>query len=137
MIGRAAQGRPWIFREIAHYLTTGQHLPEPAAFEIKTILLGHLENLYQFYGEHTGSMVARKHVSWYSRGQTGSARFRDQFNRLEKPHEQILAVETFLVIPVMEIGEADVPMADRPLDPNQMDREVSKVHKVTILHPQK
>ncbi len=95
MIGRAAQGRPWIFREIAHYLTTGQHLPEPAAFEIKTILLGHLENLYQFYGEHTGSMVARKHVSWYSRGQTGSARFRDQFNRLEKPHEQILAVETF------------------------------------------
>lgn len=95
MIGRAAQGRPWIFKEIAHYLKTGELLPEPTPAEIKAILLGHLENLYAFYGEYTGAMVARKHVSWYSRGQTGSARFRDYFNRLEKPHEQIEAIETF------------------------------------------
>ena len=95
MIGRAAQGRPWIFKEITHYLKTGELLPEPTPAEIKAILLGHLQNLYQFYGEYTGSMVARKHVSWYSRGQTGSARFRDYFNRLEKPHEQIEAIEAF------------------------------------------
>jgi tRNA-dihydrouridine synthase B len=95
MIGRAAQGRPWIFKEIAHYLKTGELLPEPTPAEIKAILLGHLQNLYHFYGEYTGSMVARKHVSWYSRGQTGSARFRDYFNRLEKPHEQIEAIEAF------------------------------------------
>jgi len=95
MIGRAAQGRPWIFREISHYLATGQYLPEPSALEIKAILLGHLENLYQFYGEVMGAMIARKHVSWYSKGQTGSARFRDYFNRLEKPNEQTLAIEEF------------------------------------------
>lgn len=95
MIGRAAQGRPWIFREIAHYLETGQFLPEPSPLEIKNILLGHLENLYQFYGEHTGAMIARKHVSWYSKGQSGSARFRDLFNRLETPDEQTRAIKAF------------------------------------------
>jgi tRNA-dihydrouridine synthase B len=95
MIGRAAQGRPWIFKEITHYLKTGEFLPEPTPTEIKKILLGHLENLYEFYGEYTGAMVARKHVSWYSKGQSGSARFREYFNRLETPNEQINAVETF------------------------------------------
>ena len=95
MIGRAAQGRPWIFREIQYYLKTGKFLPEPTPSEIKNILLGHLENLYQFYGEHTGTMVARKHVSWYSKGQSGSARFRDLFNRLETPHDQQTAIEEF------------------------------------------
>lgn len=95
MIGRAAQGRPWIFREIAHYLATGTHLPEPSPAEIKMILLGHIENLYLFYGEYTGAMIARKHVSWYSKGQSGSARFRDLFNRLEKPDEQRHAIEEF------------------------------------------
>jgi tRNA-dihydrouridine synthase B len=95
MIGRAAQGRPWIFREITHYLATGEHLPEPSPSEIKFILLGHLENLYEFYGEGMGAMIARKHVSWYSRGQTGSARFRDHFNRLEKIDAQKDAIEEF------------------------------------------
>lgn len=95
MIGRAAQGRPWIFREIDHFLKTGEKLPEPTPLEIKKILLGHLENLYKFYGEYTGSMVARKHVSWYSKGQPHAARFRDEFNRLEKPEEQQRAIETF------------------------------------------
>ncbi len=95
MIGRAAQGKPWIFREIAHYLATGEYLPEPTPTEIKNILLGHLENLYQFYGEHMGAMIGRKHVSWYSKGQSGSARFRDEFNRLETPEEQRRAIENF------------------------------------------
>lgn len=95
MIGRAAQGRPWIFREIAHYLATGEYLPEPTPLEIKSILLNHLENVYQFYGDYSGAMIARKHVSWYSKGQSGSARFRDHFNRLETPNEQRLAIEEF------------------------------------------
>jgi tRNA-dihydrouridine synthase B len=69
MIGRAAQGRPWIFREVAHYLATGELLPEPGLEEVRDILLGHLENLYAFYGEYTGVRMARKHISWYSKGQ--------------------------------------------------------------------
>lgn len=95
MIGRAAQGRPWIFREIEHFLKTGEHLPEPSLKDIGVILMGHLEQLYDFYGEFTGSMVARKHVSWYSKGQPHAARFRDEFNRLEQPDEQRQAIEAF------------------------------------------
>lgn len=95
MIGRAAQGRPWIFSEIAHYLKTGKHLPEPTPQDIKTILLEHLHNLYAFYGETTGALVARKHVSWYTKGLIASARFRDQFNRLDQANEQLSAIEEF------------------------------------------
>ena len=67
MIGRAAQGRPWIFREIAHYLATGEHLPPPPAREIGAVLLEHLEGLYALYGEEHGARVARKHIGWYVR----------------------------------------------------------------------
>jgi tRNA-dihydrouridine synthase B len=95
MIGRAAQGKPWIFREIAHYLKTGVPLPEPSLSEIKFILLEHIENLYRFYGEETGSRIARKHVSWYSKGHNGAAKFRDHFTRLETSDEQRLAIEAF------------------------------------------
>lgn len=95
MIGRAAQGRPWIFAEIAHYLKTGEHLPELNPQQIKTTLLEHLHNLYAFYGDPTGALVARKHVSWYTKGLIASARFRDQFNRLDKANEQINAIEAF------------------------------------------
>ncbi len=65
MIGRPAQGRPWIFREIHHYLTTGEHLPAPSLEEVRTILLGHVQELHQFYGELKGLRIARKHVGWY------------------------------------------------------------------------
>ncbi|MFI7927197.1 tRNA dihydrouridine synthase DusB, partial [Acinetobacter baumannii] len=65
MIGRAAQGRPWIFREIAHYLKTGEHLAAPNIEEVKEVLLGHLSELYQFYGEYSGCRIARKHIAWY------------------------------------------------------------------------
>ena len=83
MIGRAAQGRPWIFREIEHYLSTGEKLPPPAVTEIQSILLEHLEDLYGFYGTETGVRVARKHISWYTKGLIGSAAFRHQMNRLD------------------------------------------------------
>ncbi|MCW9023553.1 MAG: tRNA dihydrouridine synthase DusB [Gammaproteobacteria bacterium] len=88
MIGRAAQGRPWIFREIQHYLETGEKLPEPGLEEVRDILLGHLENLYAFYGEHTGVRVARKHISWYSKGQPHGAAFRQTINRVEEAEIQ-------------------------------------------------
>lgn len=74
MIGRAAQGRPWLFREIGHYLETGECLPEPDKEEVRDILLEHLENLYSFYGEYSGVRIARKHIGWYcsSAGQSAS-----------------------------------------------------------------
>lgn len=95
MIGRAAQGRPWIFREILHYLKTGTHLAEPDLQEIRAILTEHLENLYSFYGEYTGVRMARKHVSWYSKGQANGGKFRDTFNRLETVDEQKLSIKEF------------------------------------------
>jgi tRNA-dihydrouridine synthase B len=95
MIGRAAQGRPWIFREIEHYLKTGEKLPEPAPQEVRAILVGHLENLYAFYGEHLGVRVARKHISWYSKGCTGSAAFRRHINQVETVAEQRAMIDEF------------------------------------------
>jgi len=95
MIGRAAQGRPWIFREIAHYLDTGEKLPEPGLKEIRDILLEHLHNLYAFYGEHTGVRMARKHISWYSKGQRHGGAFRQAVNRVETIEEQLQITTDF------------------------------------------
>ena len=95
MIGRAAQGRPWMFREIQHYLQTGEHLPPPEVDEIRRVLVAHLNELYQFYGEYTGVRVARKHISWYTKGLAGSAAFRHGMNQLETSAEQLRAVEEF------------------------------------------
>ena len=95
MIGRAAQGRPWLFREVAHFLRTGERLPAPQLDEIQRLLLDHLRDLYDFYGEHTGLRVARKHISWYTRGMAGSAQFRHHMNQLESIPEQLTAVNDF------------------------------------------
>jgi len=95
MIGRAAQGRPWIFREIDHYLTTGTKLAEPDLVEIRDILLEHLNNLYAFYGEFTGVRIARKHIAWYSKGQAHGAEFRRIVTRLESSEEQLDMVQDF------------------------------------------
>jgi tRNA-dihydrouridine synthase B len=95
MIGRAAQGRPWIFREISHYLQTGTHLPPPQVTEIHCVLLEHVADLYQFYGEHTGVRIARKHISWYTKGLVGSANFRHHMNQLQSVEEQLAAVGLF------------------------------------------
>ncbi|HET6719158.1 MAG TPA: tRNA dihydrouridine synthase DusB [Rhodocyclaceae bacterium] len=95
MIGRAAQGRPWLFREIEHYLATGRHLPAPRASEILGVLREHLDDLYSFYGSLTGLRVARKHISWYTKGLVGSAAFRHGMNQLETIPEQLAAIETF------------------------------------------
>lgn len=95
MIGRAAQGRPWIFREVAHYLATGELLPPPEVSEIHALLLEHLDDLYRFYGEFTGVRMARKHIAWYTRGLADSASFRHAMNRLESTREQLKAVDDF------------------------------------------
>ncbi|HXF78969.1 MAG TPA: tRNA dihydrouridine synthase DusB [Usitatibacter sp.] len=95
MIGRAAQGRPWIFREIAHFLETGTHLPPPAVTEIREVLVGHLDDLYAFYGMERGSRVARKHIGWYTKGLKNSAVFRARMNTLESAELQLEAVARF------------------------------------------
>jgi len=95
MIGRAAQGRPWMFREVEHYLQTGERLPPPEVEEIHRVLVAHLHDLYEFYGERTGVRVARKHISWYTKGLAGSAAFRHAINRLETVSEQLAAVDEF------------------------------------------
>ena len=95
MIGRAAQGRPWIFREIAHFLVTGQHLPQPEVAEIHAVLLGHIHDLYSFYGDVTGVRVARKHISWYTRGLVGSSAFRHAMNRLDSVAAQLAVVNEY------------------------------------------
>ncbi len=95
MIGRAAQGRPWIFREINHFLTTGEKLPESDVEEIRDILLSHLDNLYSFYGEYTGVRMARKHISWYSKRQHGGAAFRNAVNKAETIEQQLAMTKDF------------------------------------------
>jgi tRNA-dihydrouridine synthase B len=95
MIGRAAQGRPWIFREIEYYLKTGVHLPPPLVTEIHQVLIAHLYDLYAFYGVDTGVKIARKHISWYTKGLAGSASFRHAMNQLPGIEEQLAAVTRF------------------------------------------
>ncbi len=97
MIGRAAQGRPWIFREIGHFLATGELLPAPSRLELYATLLSHLERLYDFYGEHTGVHVARKHIGWYSKGLAGGGAFRQTINTLTTACEQREALARFFL----------------------------------------
>jgi tRNA-dihydrouridine synthase B len=96
MIGRAAQGSPWIFREIAHYLRTKEEMPPPTIDERKNILLEHLGELYNFYGEERAVRLARKHVSWYLGDLPGSREFRSVFNALESGKTQVNAIIEFL-----------------------------------------
>ncbi len=95
MIGRAAQGRPWIFREINHYLKTDQYLQPPEVAEIHQVLINHLHDLYDFYGEYSGVRIARKHISWYTKGLVGSAGFRQSMNQLQTSEQQIIETNKF------------------------------------------
>ena len=89
MIGRAAQGRPWIFREVAHYLATGEHLPAPGVTEVRDILLAHLSHLHAFYGEVSGVRIARKHLGWYAKDRPENAAFRSVVNCAVTADEQL------------------------------------------------
>lgn len=95
MIGRAAQGRPWIFREIAHFLATGQHLAPPLVAEVKSLLMAHLQDHYQLYGEFLGVRSARKHIGWYVSSLPGGPDFRQRMNRLDDCDAQLQAVADF------------------------------------------
>lgn len=99
MIGRAAQGRPWIFREIDHYLRTGETLAPPSYGEMRELLLEHLDDHYRFYGEHTGVRTARKHIGWYLEGLPDADSFRDRMNLIDNTRDQWRAVsEWFLAL---------------------------------------
>jgi tRNA-dihydrouridine synthase B len=95
MIGRAAQGNPWIFREISHFLATGEKLAPPPVTEVRDTLLAHLDTLYAFYGEYSGVRMARKHISWYSKGLRGGAAFRHLVNAVETTTAQLAMVREF------------------------------------------
>ena len=89
MIGRAAQGRPWIFGEIAHFLTTGEHAPPPSLRLVRDVLLDHVRALHEFYGEQAGVRIARKHLGWYAKDRPENATFREVVNRAETGVEQL------------------------------------------------
>ncbi|HLV78188.1 MAG TPA: tRNA dihydrouridine synthase DusB [Marinobacter sp.] len=95
LIGRGAQGRPWIFREILHYLETGTHLAAPPLDEVEQILMEHLAGLHSFYGEKMGVRIARKHVGWYLQAHDESKKFRTRFNGVETPMEQKDLIEQY------------------------------------------
>ena len=119
MIGRAAQGRPWIFREIAHFLETGTHLAPPLVAEVRKLLLEHLQDHYGLYGEFTGVRSARKHIAWYVRGLPGGEDFRQRMNLIEDSAAQWQAVAHYfdalasqgdrMPVPVTAEAEAHTP----------------------------
>lgn len=96
MIGRAAQGKPWIFRDIHHYLQTGELLASPSISELREIVLTHLEELYQFYGEYSGCRIARKHIAWYTGGLPNSNAFREAMYSKDTTAGQFAVVDEFL-----------------------------------------
>ena len=105
MVGRAAQGRPWIFREIAHFLATGAELPPPRPLEVWEILREHVQALHDFYGEPAGVRIARKHLGWYTKGLTGSAEFRNTVNH-EASAERVKAMLYDFYMPQIELAAA-------------------------------
>lgn len=104
MIGRSAQGCPWIFRDICEFLSSGVVPPPPNREQLRQIVLTHLDELYRFYGEYSGCRIARKHIAWYTNGLTASNTFREQMYTKETTVEQYKMVEQFLA--ASEIGKA-------------------------------
>jgi tRNA-dihydrouridine synthase B len=97
MIGRAAQGQPWIFREIDHYLKTGELLAKPSIVEIREILLRHIGNVHQFYGDYLGVRIARKHITWYLTKHDTHNGFRTHFNSIDNAQAQLDALTTYFL----------------------------------------
>jgi tRNA-dihydrouridine synthase B len=116
MIGRAAQGRPWIFREIAHFLATGRHLPPPPVRQVQAWLTEHLHDHYALYGEHVGVRSARKHIGWAVRSLPGGEAFRSHMNTLDSCQSQLLAVQAFFEDLASRHVLLPQPAAVRPLD---------------------
>jgi tRNA-dihydrouridine synthase B len=136
MIGRAAQGRPWIFREIGHFLDTGTHLAPPLVAEVSRLLLDHLVDHYELYGEYTGVRSARKHIGWYVRTLPGGEAFRARMNLLEDGASQMAAVAEFFALmgtrmdrmPVAEEAPGEAALSGavrRGMDEHNKSREVA------------
>jgi tRNA-dihydrouridine synthase B len=96
MIGRAAQGRPWIFRQVERFLASGDDLPPPSVDELRPALQEHLQEHYAFYGREHGVRTARKHIIWYTRRLAGGEAFCERMNRIDEPQAQAAAVDDFL-----------------------------------------
>jgi tRNA-dihydrouridine synthase B len=126
MIGRAAQGRPWIFREIDHYLKTGEHLPPPEVTEIHAVMVEHLQDLYGFYGDLSGLRIGRKHISWYTKGLKDSAGFRHHMNTLQTIDEQLGAIDDFFA----HLKSRDNRLQYDVVDDRKKDSDNSLVLKV-------
>ena len=123
MIGRAAQGRPWIFREITHFLRHGTHRAPPTIGEVRTLLVGHLVDHYAFYGALTGLRTARKHIGWYVAALPGGAAFRDRMNLIEDCDAQRVAVDRFFA----SLGDDTAPLPTRPVTPAKPESAATPV----------
>lgn len=95
MIGRGAQGNPWLFREVHHFLQTGEELPPPSLTEVRQVILEHVSNVHQFYGDFKGARIARKHVGWYLAEHDKERLFRSTFNAIEDAQEQLDALDGY------------------------------------------
>ena len=120
MIGRAAQGRPWIFREITHFLATGKHLAPPLVAEVRQLLLEHLHDHHSLYGDYLGVRTARKHIAWYLQDLPGSEDFRDRMNLMDDCGQQLLAVAGYFERLNQQMDRLPVaPVVHRPnLEPH-------------------
>ncbi len=109
MIGRAAQGRPWIFREIAHFIATGEYLAQPLVAEVKHLLLAHLQDHYALYGDYAGVRTARKHIGWYVKALPGGEVFRARMNTIDDCRQQVGAVADFFDTLNQQMDRMPVP----------------------------
>jgi tRNA-dihydrouridine synthase B len=103
MIGRAAQGRPWIFREVAHFFATGEILPPPSIAAVRDTLLEHVQSLHEFYGETAGVRIARKHLGWYAKDRPENGAFRAVVNRAETAEEQLRLTRDYFEALAVEV----------------------------------
>lgn len=117
MVGRAAQGRPWIFREIAHFLATGTHLAPPLVAEVRRLMLDHLQQHYALYGDYSGVRTARKHIGWYVRALPGGEAFRSEMNLIEDCDAQLRAVAAFFDALAQRMDRIPPASADDTLEP--------------------
>jgi tRNA-dihydrouridine synthase B len=116
MVGRAAQGSPWIFREIGHFLATGEHLAPPLVAEVRRALLEHLQDHYSLYGEFTGVRSARKHIGWYVRHLPGGDTFKEHMNTLDTAPQQWAAVADFFDGLASQMDRLPLPQAQAVLE---------------------
>ena len=128
MIGRAAQGRPWIFREIGHFLATGEHLAPPLVGEVRRLLLEHLQDHYGLYGEASGVRSARKHIAWYVRDLPGGEALRQHINNLEDCAAQWQAVDDYFAALGQQMDRLPAARGDAQTQPQEANHEQEQQH---------